>query len=328
LRIAGFGYAALKRPRRRTTPRLELDMIASLRTLAACTVATALTAATCLVSPSRAAAQAGPSAYHLFQTPEQMARTGRVPHRETGEVEYFGGSVFSNVKVVSVIWGPNVKSQTVADIGPFLAALVNSTFVDQLSIYDTDLTAVNGRAGTDQTIARGTYFGQVQITPKNQALTLSDKAIRKELAYQIGAGKLPANDLNTLYMMYFPQDITIKLGKAVSCKAFGAYHEAVSKTVTPSNTFYAVMPDCNAGFSYLTFASSHEFAEAVTDNIPTPGSHPKYPQAWNTADGYEIADLCENNAPGILTAGSNSYEVTQVYLNTTGACSTGSYTSP
>ena len=301
-------------------------MIISLRTLAACTVAAAF-AATCAPAPSRAA-PAGDGAFHLFRTPDQMARTGRVPHRETGEMEYFGGSVFSKVKVVSVLWGPNVTAQTVADAPGFLSALVNSTFVDQMSIYATNLTGVNGHQGTDQTISRGTYLEQVQITPKNQALTLSDSAIHKELDYQIRKHKLPANDPNTLYMMFFPQDVTIKLGKAVSCKAFGAYHEAVSKTVTPTNIFYAVMPDCGGGFSYLTFASSHEFAEATTDNIPTPGSHPKYPQAWNTSDGYEIADLCEGVSPGILTAGSKSYQVTQVYLNTTGACSTGSYTSP
>jgi hypothetical protein len=302
-------------------------MIALLRTLATCTVAAALTTATCLVAPSLAA-PAGDGAYHLFQTPAQMARTGRAPHRDTGEMEYFAGSVFSKVNVVSVIWGAKVNSTTVADAPAFLSALVNSTFVDQLSIYDTNLTGVNGDPGTDQTITRGTFFGQVQITPKNQALTLSDSAIKKELEYQIRKKKLPANNLNTLYMIFFPQDITITLGKATSCSAFGAYHEAVSKTVTPGNVFYAVMPDCDAGWDFITFASSHEFAEATTDNIPTPGSHPKYPQAWNTADGYEIADLCESVAPGILTAGSNSYEVTQVYLNTTGACSTGSYTSP
>ena len=298
----------------------------SLRKLAALTVAAALTA----MGPTGPgqAAPAGDGAYHMLQTPEQMARTGRVPHRGSGEMEYFGGSVFSKVRVVSVLWGSGVNSQTVADAPGFLGALVNSTFVDQMSIYATDLTGVNGHQGTDQTISRGTFFGQVQIAPKNQALTLTDKAVRKEISYQIRAGKLPANDLNTLYMIYFPQDITIKLGKSASCVAFGAYHEAVSSTVTPDNIFYAVMPDCGGGFGYLTFASSHEFAEATTDNIPTPGSHPKYPQAWNTSDGYEIADLCESVAPGILTGGANSYEVTQVYLNTTGACSTGSYTSP
>ena len=55
-------------------------MIALLRTLATCTVAAALTTATCLVAPSQAA-PAGDGAYHLFQTPGQMARAGRAPPR-------------------------------------------------------------------------------------------------------------------------------------------------------------------------------------------------------------------------------------------------------
>jgi hypothetical protein len=299
-------------------------MMVSLRIAVACAAATASFA---LAGPVQAASSNDTGAYHLFQTPEQMQRTGRTPpHLGAGEMEYFGGSVFSNVKVVSVIWGSKVNPQTVADIPDFLTALPNSTFVDQLSIYDTNLHGVHHK-GTNQNIERGTFLGQVQIKPKDKKLLLTDKMVQQELEYQIGIGALPMNDLNTLYMIYFPTDITIKLGQAVSCQDFGAYHFATSKTVSPSNIFYAVMPDCSAGFGFLTFASSHEFAEATTDNIPTPGSKPKYPQAWNTSDGYEIADLCEDS-DGTLTAGTNNYEVTQVYLNTTGACSTGNYTSP
>jgi len=296
-------------------------MLASFRTLAACTAALALTFAT----PLLAAPVGDGVAYHMLKTPAEIARTGRAP--SGGDMEYFGGSVFSQVKVVSVIWGPNVNSQTVADIGGFLTAVVNSTYVDQLSIYDTDLKGVNGHKGTDQTIARGTYIGQVQITPKDKSLKLTDKAIRKELAYQISQGVLPANDLNTLYMTYFPADITITLGKAVSCQSFGAYHEAVSSKVTPSNIFYGVMPDCGEDFNELTIVSSHEFAEATTDNIPTPGTNPKYPQAWNTSDGYEIGDLCEGTE-ATLTAGSETYYVQELYLNNIKECGTGNFHSP
>jgi hypothetical protein len=298
-------------------------MLASLRTMAACTLAASLTLAT----PVQAASVGNDQAYHFFQTPAQMARIGRVPHQGAGEMEYFGGSVFSNVKVVAVIWGPNVNSQTVADIGGFLTAIVNSTYVDQLSIYDTDLKAVNGRKGTNQTISRGSFLGQVQIKPKHKSLTLTDREIRAELAYQISKGVLPGNDLNTLYMIYFPADITITLDGLTSCQSFGAYHEAVSAKMTTSNTFYGVMPDCGSGFAYLTIASSHEFAEATTDNIPTPGSNPKYPQAWNTSDGYEIGDLCEGTE-ATLTAGANSYEVQELFLNTTNTCGKGNFHSP
>jgi hypothetical protein len=303
-------------------------MLATLRSLAAGTMAASLALAT----PVQAASPGDTVSYHLFQTPEQMARSGRMPNRapsqgSKGDMLYFGGTVFSKMKVVSVIWGPNVNSQTVADIGDFLKAIVNSTYVDQLKVYDTDLKAQNGRKGTNQTIKRGTYFGQVQITPEHKSLTLTDADIRKELEYQISKGVLPANTLNTLYMTYFPEDITIKLGGSLSCQQFGAYHEAVSSKRTPMNVFYGVMPDCGGGFDYLTVVSSHEFAEATTDNIPTPGTNPKYPQAWNTSDGYEIGDLCEGTDAS-LTTKSTVYQVQELYLNNLKSCGTANFTSP
>jgi hypothetical protein len=176
-------------------------------------------------------------------------------------------------------------------------------------------------------IGRGTYLGQVQIVPKNTKTKLTDKQVQKELEYQISTGALPAADLNTLYMIYFPQNISIILDGGASCQSFGAYHEAVSAKVTPNNVFYGVMPDCGGGFNDLTVVSSHEFAEATTDNIPTPGSNPKYPQAWNTSDGYEIGDLCEGDYT-TLTAGSTVYQVQEVFSNKTNACATGTFTSP
>jgi hypothetical protein len=129
-------------------------------------------------------------------------------------------------------------------------------------------------------------------------------------------------------MIYFPSDITITLDGLTSCVDFGAYHFASNDTKkTKKNIFYAVEPDCSAGFNFITYAASHEFAEAVTDNIPTPGSNPNYPQAWNNAQGYEIGDLCEGYS-GTLTDPTTSYEVTQVYLNSKSGCSTGNYKSP
>jgi hypothetical protein len=267
-------------------------------------------------------------AYHILPTQAYEARTGRAPHGSLGEMEYFGGTVFSSVELVSVMWGSGVNSTTVADIPDFSAAIVNSTFIDQLSEYSTvGVWGVNKHKSSNQTIGRGTYYGQVQITPKNKSLNLTDAQVQKEIKYQIKIGMLPAQTPNMLYMIYFPSDITINLDGLVSCQDFGAYHYSVHAHETATNIFYAVEPDCNAGFSYITYAASHEFAEATTDNIPTPGDNPAYPQAWNNSDGYEIGDLCEGYT-GTLTDQTTSYEVTQVYLNNLAGCSTGNYTSP
>jgi hypothetical protein len=286
----------------------------------------AFAVAASLVGAVPASAASG-TAYHLFPTPAQMAKLRHQSRPPSGQMLYYGGSVFSKVKVVSVIWGHNVNSQTVADIGGFLSAIVNSTYVDQLAQYDTNIKDKKGKEGTNQMIGRGTYLGQVQIVPKNTKTKLTDKQVQKELEYQISTGALPAADLNTLYMIYFPQNISIILDGGASCQSFGAYHEAVSAKVTPNNVFYGVMPDCGGGFNDLTVVSSHEFAEATTDNIPTPGSNPKYPQAWNTSDGYEIGDLCEGDYT-TLTAGSTVYQVQEVFSNKTNACATGTFTSP
>jgi hypothetical protein len=267
-------------------------------------------------------------AYHILPTPSYEARTGRIPPKGfSGAMEYFGGTVFSSVEVVSVMWGPNVNQTTVADIPDFSAAIVNSTFIDQLAEYSTvGLTGVTGHKGSNQTISRGTYYGQVQITPRNKSLNLLDIDIHRELRHQIAIGALPPQGPNMLYMIYFPANVSINLDGLISCQQFGAYHFATRTHERPDNIFYSVEPECGWGFGYLTFAASHEFAEAVTDNIPTPGTNPAYPQAWNTYDGYEIGDLCGNT--GTLTDSTTSYEVTQVYLNSLSNCSSGNYTSP
>ncbi len=282
--------------------------------------------AAAIFATSGAAQAADRPAYHLYipgraaAPPSQAAKTTML---------YYGGPVLAKSQVVSVIWGASVAKTTIQKIGPFLRSIVNSTYVDQLAQYSTNIVAVNGQHGTDQTIVRGTYLGQFLIRPVNRKHVLTDAEIQTELLAQIAAKKLPASNLNTLYMIYFPASFTIVLDGSKSCVAFGAYHSATSATVTPTNVFYGVMPDCSGGFgANLTFASSHEFAEATTDAIPTPGSTPAYPQAWNTFNGYEIGDLCEGVPGTTLTTKTGTYTVTQVFDNKTHACSTGTFTSP
>src|SRR5690349_5757281 len=101
-------------------------------------------------------------------------------------MNYYGGPVFTGVKVVSVIWGSSVLQNTKDQVPLFTAALVDSTFVDQLGQYSTlHKKAINGHRSTKQTIGRGTYLGQVQIAPHNTAALLTDADVHKELKQQI-----------------------------------------------------------------------------------------------------------------------------------------------
>lgn len=253
----------------------------------------------------------------------------RIAAPAAGDMNYYGGSVFSKVNLVSVMWNKDVLQNTQTQVPLLSAAIVNSTYLDQASEYSTKgVTAINGHKSTNQTIHRGTYFGQVVLTPHNTSKSLTDADVQKELKLQINDGALPASNSNTVYMIYFPSDITINLDGALSCQSFGAYHFATNaaRRARRTNIFYSVEPECNSGFSFLTFAASHEFIEATTDNVPTPGSNPNYPQAWNDSSGNEVGDKCSTS--GTLSTSTDNWTVTQYYLNSTHACSTGNYTSP
>ncbi len=276
-----------------------------------------------LIAGSAAAAATQPS-YHAMRLPPAGPNADL---SRSATMLYYGGPVISAAKVEVVFWGSTVAAATVRQAGPFLKAVVNSTYTDQLAQYATKgIVGVGGQTGT-QTIGRGRYLGQTAITPANTATTLADSAIRRELLHQITIGKLPRRTPNTLYMVFFPASITITLGGSVSCQAFGAYHEANPGRAGVTNLLYGVMPDCGGGFSAISVATSHEYAEAVTDAIPTPGSHPAFPQAWNTPNGYEIGDLCEGH-DATLTAGTVSYTVQEVFDAKTNACKTGNFVSP
>jgi hypothetical protein len=295
-------------------------MFASMRIMAACTVAAA---ALSVAAPVQAFTH---GAYHIMPTKSYLAKQGVPP--PAGDMNYYGGSVFTSSKVVSIMWGPNVPPTTVSGIPEFTTAIVNSTYVDQMAEYNTKgAVAINGHKSTKQIIGRGSYLGQIQIKPRNKSTSLSDDDVQAELKHQIKIGVLPPQDLNNLYMVYFPQNVSINLDGLVSCQDFGAYHFATNDLkLARGNVFYAVEPACNYSFNSITFIAAHEFAEATTDNVPTPGSFPDFPQAWNDANGFEIGDRCGGS--GQLNDGTKSFTVTQYYLNSKHGCSTGNYTSP
>jgi hypothetical protein len=296
-------------------------MLVNARLLAATAMAAALTVT--------ASANAGTSKhYHVFK-PTSFKDVAAQVLPPALDMNYYGGSVFSSSKVEVVFWNKDVLQNTKDKIPLFTADLVDSTYVDQMAEYKTKgAKAINGHKSTNQTIHRGTYLGQVQLKPHNTSTTLTDEDVQKEIARQISDGVLPPRDPNTLYMIYFPSNISISLDGSLSCQAFGAYHFATNdaKIAKKKNIFYAVEPECNSGFGFLTFAASHEFAEATTDNVPTPGSNPDFPQAWNDASGFEVGDKCGGS--GTLAGTGGSWQVTQIYLNSKHACSTGNYTSP
>ena len=241
-------------------------------------------------------------------------------------LRYYGGPVISHVKVFIVFWGNEVGTELQAKLAPFYRSILNSGYMDALSQYKTDIPAMDGRKGTGQIIGRGRFIGQKMIEPRNEAETLTDRMIQKELSSQIAAGALPSPDADTLYMVYFPQGLRIEGpgGSGESCQTFDAYHDGF-KTSQGGAVSYGVMPDCGLDFAAATEASSHETIEAVTDPFPTPGNNPAYPQAWNSTKGDEVADLCQMRAPSYVS-GSVTSVVARPWDNAIAACAKGPWT--
>ena len=257
------------------------------------------------------------------------------------KVVYYGGPVISHAQVIMVLWGDKVSQSTKSSMPDFYASILNSSYMDWLSVYNTTgVTAQNGHASTNQTIGRGSFLQTVQIKPSILTGVVDDLQIQAELEKQINAGVLPKPSSDTLYMIHFPPKLSITMHDgstvATSCQQFCAYHEGF-KSKTGSSVIYGVIPDldslaCSMGcgrgnaLARITVSTSHELIEAITDAFPTPGSNPNYPQAWNTTTGEEVGDLCQSSK-GVLKGKAASYTVQQEWNNATNACTTGNYAS-
>ena len=250
-------------------------------------------------------------------------------------LNYYGGHVIPNVKVVSVFWGPNVNSTTTSQIGGFFSSVTNSPYFDWLSEYDTTISG-----GTNQHIGRGNYYGAVTIAPSTSSTSIDDSQIQSEINSQISAGHLPAPDANTLYMTYFPHGTTITQGGSQSCVQFCAYHGTFTRS--GSSVYYGVIPDLYAGsgcdtgcgsstnlFNNVTSVTSHEMIEAVTDAEIGLATQIGPPIAWYDTNQGEIGDIC-NGEQGTVAG----YTVQKEWDNATSSCivskstTTGDQTPP
>src|SRR5437899_2937502 len=99
---------------------------------------------------SAAAAQAAPHGIKWAQG-ANIRSFAKIP-KAAENLQYYGGPVISSAKVYAIFWTDKVAAETKTKIGPFFENILDSNYMDWLSEYDTDLTAVNGRPGTRQHI--------------------------------------------------------------------------------------------------------------------------------------------------------------------------------
>ncbi len=257
-------------------------------------------------------------------------------------LNYYGGPVISNPSVVTVFWTNSVDAGVQTTMPAFYSAITNSIFYDMVSEYATNVTPVGGGSGTNQSLGRGSAGGTFTIAPSKcntgAACTIDDTAIQTELLAQINGGHLPPPDLdnagnvNTLYMIYFPLNVTITLQGSKSCQVFCAYHGTTTSKFNTKNIAYGVFPDmgpssacfggCGSNPDYLkdtTSVSSHELIEAATDTDVGIANNFAPPLAWYDQVNGEIGDIC-NAQQATVSAGGQNWVIQKQWSNALGAC--------
>jgi hypothetical protein len=227
-------------------------------------------------------------------------------------------------------------------MGPFYAAATNSGYMDWLNQYNTNIKATagsgQGTQGTNQYIGRGVYGGSFVITPSvATGTTLYDgyqgSNITDELDAQIAAGKLPAPDFNTIYMLHFPAGYKIDSSQSSqntsrSCEQFCAYHGGWNPGGnTSKEAYYSIIPNqgsdgcqngCGSGtvVANTTDTSSHELIEAVTDAEVFLAQTLGPPLAWydtgSNSQG-ETGDMCNQASDSITGLDGKAYSVQQIF---------------
>ena len=249
------------------------------------------------------------------------------PQTENTKLNYYGGPIISQVKVVPVVWSSRVSSEIQNSVNDFYSTYVVSKHMDWLSEYNTDIKAIDGRQGTNQKLVRGQSVPKILIQPQQSSTSVTDADIQNEIEKQVDSGILPKPDNNTVYMIHFPVDVQITIEGMTSCFSFGGYHNGV-KNKKYGDLLYAVLPECSylldatATLDSATFVASHELVEAITDAFPTAGSSPAFPQAWNDSGGNEIADLCLNETAR-LVGRQRDYSISLEWSNSRNKCYDG-----
>jgi len=228
------------------------------------------------------------------------------------EVVNSGGPVLSAPRV-QPIYFPGFAFQT--DVDTFLSKLPGSTYwpavvseygVGALTILPSHVSSVSSGASQTDTSMAG-LLAQV-------------------FAADGAALGTPSGD--TIYLLLFPSSTTITAQGQVMCgdSAPSGFHTEFSLNGT--NVPGIVLPSCPTfagdstltGVNVLTPTISHEIIESATD--PLTNTQPAYFDVderhaiWSVAiNGGEVADLCENETPDLITPADIGYPVQRIWSN-------------
>lgn len=195
------------------------------------------------------------------------------------QVQAGTGGVLSAPRVIPVFFtGDRFQAQLTS----FIAAYVT--------------TSISWQALKEYGVGTGSAAPAVVLT-QSPAAAITDDEVQSFITARIQDGSLKV-DAQSLVMMYYPATTTITNKGAVSCQDFAGYHGSIT-LATGGRLAYGVIPRCGLEpVSALTFATSHEIAEAATDPVLTSNNDLNDPYSLWTLNigGVEVGDLCQNLA--------------------------------
>jgi hypothetical protein len=271
----------------------------------------------------------GENVHMLRVRPGEPAAQSAAP-LAAGLAKYYGGKVLAGARVYATNWNSNVNAQVLPKMVNLYRAVLDSEYIDWLTEYDTKgLLGVDGQAGSNQRIGRGTLGGQFTLTPQATGTSLSDAQIQQELSHQMDTGAIPVPDDDAFYAVNFPSSIKISMGTSTSCVDFCAYHGTFTRN--GRNVYYAVLPSlqapgCNTGcggaawLDNTTAVATHELVETITDAEIGLTSTVKRPLAWYSTALGEIGDACNAQQGTVVGRDGVSYTVQKQYDNASGSC--------
>ena len=200
---------------------------------------------------------------------------------------------------------------------------VSATFTNSVTPLFTALLTNPSLSGYLQILAQyvgtpsGTMAGEVTLTPNNQATTLSENDVARELGEQFNAHNLPApvSSSNDIYVIYLPDADTATVQTLSSCGDFSGYHGSFGFGGIFAE--FVVLPSCGNA-SNLQETASHELIETMTDPLvgfAGQGSNIGWYDDDSAPCNGEIADLCEGSGYVL-----NGFEVASAWSNATQSC--------
>jgi IPT/TIG domain/FG-GAP-like repeat len=255
---------------------------------------------------------------------------GAVSSSNAQTMQYFGGPVIGQVKVVPVFWNSSVNTQVKSNATQFFQDAVNSPWLDLLSAYSTNFSG-----GTQQTIVRGTALSGVTLVPSKCATsspcTMADSDIQAELAAQIRASNLPNPDSNTAYMIFMPPNVTwTDASGHTSGSQFCAYNSTAASAGGPPIVYGTIIdtftgtgaqncgPNANA-LQNETALASMILANAITDPDFGIASSIADPVAWFSTTVGQVGSACSNQ-DFTITVSARTWSVNQVFNKLTNSC--------